>query len=275
MSRITAGQFIGSPPGWVCALAGCLALSLPARGVWAQRSLGELIRVCVSGDPRAAVIACTRLLDTVTMSDSARSDVYGNRGNAHDNLRQTDSALADYDRALALNARNSEAYRNRGVTLFRLHCLSEALQMFSTAIALNPRYARAWASRADVLSAAADTAASQQTLRNRALANYTRALALAGLRTEERAAASAGRGFVNYHLHHVAAAIVDFTGAIQLEPTLELYLARAVAYADNGDVNRATVDVAGASALARTPEDSAWVDEARDYIARVRGQRPN
>jgi tetratricopeptide (TPR) repeat protein len=43
-----------------------------------------------------------------------------NRGNVYKTLGNYGQAIADYDRAIAINPRLAQAYRNRGVSYYRL-----------------------------------------------------------------------------------------------------------------------------------------------------------
>jgi tetratricopeptide (TPR) repeat protein len=50
-----------------------------------------------------------------------------NRGNIYDEIHQPDRALEDYNRAIAINARDESAYYNRAVTDERLGRLDDAM----------------------------------------------------------------------------------------------------------------------------------------------------
>jgi hypothetical protein len=199
---------------------------------------------------------------------SRRSTLYVNRGNAHDGLGEWGGALADYDSALALDPSNAHAWRNKGLTFYRLHQLDAALRCFDTAVRANPRYGAAWISRADVLREAADTAQDPVPLAERAVLDYSRALALGSLDEDDTRSAFISRGFLEYHLHRFAQATADFTRGIQMRASVRLYLFRASSYADAGDRRRAMEDVGVAAGLARTPADSESVRETRDYVTR-------
>lgn len=56
-------------------------------------------------------------------------------------------ALAQFDKALALNGRNAIAASNRGLSLLRLQRPAEALDSFDRALAINPAYPEAHADR--------------------------------------------------------------------------------------------------------------------------------
>ncbi len=63
-----------------------------------------------------------------------------NRGAVKSKLRWLDAALEDFDRALALDARNIEALNNRGLILHSLKRYDEALASFDALVALAPDY---------------------------------------------------------------------------------------------------------------------------------------
>src|SRR5665213_1217164 len=65
-------------------------------------------------------------------------------GNALQQLRRFDEALASYDRALALKSDLADVHNNRGIALARLQRRDEALASYDRAIALKPDYAQAY-----------------------------------------------------------------------------------------------------------------------------------
>ena len=131
---------------------------MPALGQPAERHLDT----CKEGDPAAAVAACTELFERGNLNEEDKVATYVNRGNAYDNLGDSERALEDYDNAIAIDPRAAAAHRNKGSTLNRQGRLREALQEFDVAISLAPDYALAYASRADNLRQQADSAAWQR-----------------------------------------------------------------------------------------------------------------
>ena len=145
-----------------------------------------------------------------------RTDI--NRGNAYDQLGEPERAIADYVRALELDPRDAYAHRNKGVARTRLGRLGEAMQEFAAAVELKPDYAEAYGSRAEILRRMAPSSSESEraALYQRALADYNKTISL-GLGPRE-AVAYKGRGFVNYYLAHLDAAIALEKQADQSTP---------------------------------------------------------
>ena len=75
-----------------------------------------------------------------------------NRGNALNDLKRHEEALASYDKAIALKPDYAEAYNNRGTALNDLKRHEEALASYDKAIALKPDYAEAYNNRGNALN---------------------------------------------------------------------------------------------------------------------------
>jgi tetratricopeptide (TPR) repeat protein len=76
---------------------------------------------------------------------------YSNRGNAFQELRQFDAALASYDKAIAIKPDYAEAYYNRGIVLQELKQFDAALASYDKTIAIKPDYAEAYWNKSLVL----------------------------------------------------------------------------------------------------------------------------
>lgn len=82
-----------------------------------------------------AVRNCTDALDQEALSRADRVATHVNRGILRHRLGQSEAALADYDRALALGPTEAEAYLNKAATLFKLEGRwREALPLFTAAL---------------------------------------------------------------------------------------------------------------------------------------------
>ena len=72
------------------------------------------------------------------------------RGNALNELKRHDEALAAYDKALALNPNFAGAWHGRGNALNELKRYDEALRAYEKALTLAPALAEAWLGRGNV-----------------------------------------------------------------------------------------------------------------------------
>ncbi len=114
-------------------------------------------------------------------------------------------ALADFDRAIALNEKYSEAFASRGVTYRLMERFQEALADFDRAIALDEKDSEAFASRGETYR-----------LMERfqeALADFDRAIAL----DEKYSWAFANRGVTYRLMERFQEALADFDLAIALD----------------------------------------------------------
>lgn len=87
------------------------------------------------------------LFDHVIKQSPDAAFAYNNRGIARFNSGQTEEALADYERAVALHPGYSSAYYNKGLANQGLGNYDKAVEDFSKAIDLNPPYASAYTAR--------------------------------------------------------------------------------------------------------------------------------
>ncbi|HEX8641306.1 MAG TPA: tetratricopeptide repeat protein [Allosphingosinicella sp.] len=80
---------------------------------------------------------CDAALGEEALSQHDRVATYVNRGILRLRRGHADTAIADFDAAMALNPRQPEAYLNKGAALIRLENPSEALQLFTAALEYN------------------------------------------------------------------------------------------------------------------------------------------
>jgi Tfp pilus assembly protein PilF len=78
------------------------------------------------------------LIDKALALNPNSADAVNNRGNALQELKRYDEALASYDKALALKPDHAEAFNNRGHALLALNRIDEALANYREALRLRP-----------------------------------------------------------------------------------------------------------------------------------------
>ncbi|KAI9132064.1 serine protease [Acaryochloris sp. CCMEE 5410] len=163
------------------------------------------------------------------------AEAYSNRGNVYRVLAQYPQAIADFDKAINLNPELPEAYFNRGLTYYDLAQYPNAIADYDKAINLNPEYAEAYNNRG----------ATYTNLKQypQAIADFDKAIAL----NPEYALAYNNRGIANDALAQYPQAITDFDKAIALNPEY------AEAYSNRGNVYRV---------LAQYPQAIADYDKA-------------
>ncbi|MGH6907325.1 MAG: tetratricopeptide repeat protein [Aestuariivirga sp.] len=93
---------------------------------------------CKSPTPDLRIQGCTAIIDAGTDTAGNLGVAYNNRGNAYSNKNEYDLAIADYDKAIALNPEYAEAYNNRGNAYYRKGKYDRAIADYDKAIALNP-----------------------------------------------------------------------------------------------------------------------------------------
>ncbi len=128
------------------------------------------------------------------------------RGNAKDDLKDYQAAIADFDEAIKLNPELAEAFNNRGPAKFKLGNHLGALADFDRAIALNPDYAEALNNRSAVKVILGDYQG--------ALEDSNKAIQL----NADHAGAFVNRGKSKGMLEDFEGAIADFDEALRLKP---------------------------------------------------------
>ena len=84
------------------------------------------------------------LIDQALATRPDYAEVYSNRGNALQGLKQLDEAVASYDKAISIKPDYAEAYSNRGSALQELKQLNEAVASYDEAINIKADYAEAY-----------------------------------------------------------------------------------------------------------------------------------
>ena len=83
--------------------------------------------------------SCTGAINSGKFDKIDLSVAYNNRGIAHGKLRQHDTALKDFEKAIDLDPEYADAHHNRAVEFARLGKFEKSIKDFDAAIALKPR----------------------------------------------------------------------------------------------------------------------------------------
>ena len=134
------------------------------------------------------------------------AEALNNRGNALQDLKRPEEALASYDKALAIRPDYAEALNNRGKALQDLKRPEEALASYDKALAIRPDYAEALDNRGNALH---DLKRPEE-----ALASYDKALAI----RPDYAEALNNRGIALHDLKRPEEALASFDKALAIRP---------------------------------------------------------
>ncbi len=102
------------------------------------------VGACVSEKPRLVVFGClTLILDHMSgkrpMNDSELYSTYYRLAVAEEGMGKLDKAIADYGNAISVDSKHVDAYVGRGILLANLTEYEDAIADFDRAIALQPR----------------------------------------------------------------------------------------------------------------------------------------
>ncbi|MDO8793947.1 MAG: tetratricopeptide repeat protein [Vicinamibacterales bacterium] len=201
----------------------CAWVVLPimaATTTWAAPADANQKAVCRSSDARAAVRACTQLINDRGLGADDRLLAHVNRANAYDAVGERERARKDYDTALAIAPKSPWVYRNRGAMFMGAGQLDDALRDFDAAVALDPGYGYAWASRCNTRRMMAERTQDVKTRRaltEQALIDCEQAFTVGRL-DEFLAGTHEVRGLVRQALGHLNGALEDFTALVSLRP---------------------------------------------------------
>lgn len=167
--------------------------------------------------------------------------VYVERGYFYMRRKRYDDALADFVAGSKLEPGNPVYRYASGRVENALGRYARAIENYDHALRLDPRYARAMLARAE-----ANLNLGRHQI---AHADYTRALAHALVRADDRFFALLGRGYVSLQLGEFAGAVADFDGALAINPNAFNALAwRGYAHERRGRPDLALGDYERASA---------------------------
>ncbi len=234
----------------------CSGSLLAVRRVqWAWVGLGLIAAAFLLGTCRRNPIWETEfgLYTDCVRKNPFQARTYNGRGNALWARGETDRAIVDYNKALALNPKFAEAFYNRGTAYNKRGDVDRAIADFTRALELFPGYTDAYINRGAAFWTKKDG--------ERAVADFSRALA----QNPNYIQAYFNRGVVYTALNQPDRAVLDFTLALRLRPNYpEAYYRQGMAYWKKGDTNSALSSFTRAVQL-RSDYAQAYLDRGRLY----------
>jgi len=107
---------------------------------------------CLKGEGDIQIRGCSRIIKSGKLfgkpiSKTNLATAYTGRGIAYESKGEVERAIADYNKAIALDPKFAKAYTNRGVAYRKKGESDRAIADFTKAIALNPKSAAAYYNR--------------------------------------------------------------------------------------------------------------------------------
>jgi len=169
--------------------------------------------------------------------DAKSTGAYYNRGLAKRDKHDFAGAIADFDKAIELKPNDHDFYNDRGIAKRAKDDLDGAIADYTKSIEIDPKNAEfAYFNRALAKNAKAD--------RDGALADYNKAIEI----NPKNANTYNNRGNIKKDKGDLDGAIADFSKAIEINPKIALiYKNRADAKRAKGDAAGADVDLKSAS----------------------------
>ena len=140
--------------------------------------------------------------ESIEIYKPAHSSTYYSRGNAKFQLKDYQSAIEDYTKAIEVEPSYGEAYYKRGFVMHSLQHFLEAITDYSKAIEIYPNYASAYYCRGNVKSTLQDYKG--------AIVDYTKVIEL----DKHWESAYKNRGIAKYQLRDYRGSIIDYLRSI-------------------------------------------------------------
>jgi len=178
------------------------------------KTTGNALRNSFAGDAEA--IENADLRDRISVIDPRTAMLYINRGNVYFSKNDLDSAISDYDRALAILPGNAGAYHCRATAWLLKKDYGRALADYTKAIILDPKLAKSYVGRGLVRLEMGDTKAAFEDFE-------------LGVKASPKSAeAYSYRGDAKRQTGDAAGALADFEYSMKLDKKLaNPYLGRA------------------------------------------------
>jgi tetratricopeptide (TPR) repeat protein len=253
------------------AVAAALAACTPADPA---ATLAQNLTLCEGqGYPDQRIAACSAVVADPSIEPTRRAAAFVQRGMLRAELGQHARAVADFGRALRLDATNTDAYSERGAVHQQRGAFDLAVRDYDAALALDPRHSIASYRREEAMRGRVDAFSSQLAQLSEILArepanvaalnnrcwlratydqdiNAALADCNAAVNGDRRyAAAFDSRGLVHLKRGDFQAAIADYDAALAIEPSRGHYLyGRGLARLHLGLSQQGEADLAAAEA---------------------------
>jgi len=231
MTRTTAGALLGAAVFLTTALAvSPAAAQLQAQVAWCgNRTHSFSLDIQIGG--------CTTLIESGKMADKSLAWSHTNRGMAYVYKGDIDKALADFNKAVALDPTYALALVDRGTAYDNKGDHARAIVDFDAALKLDPKSPDALTGRCAARAEAGDDL-------QQALADCEQSLQIRG----KDAGTLNSRGFAYLRLGRFDEALADYNAALKLNPKLASALyGRGLAKQKKGDNAGGQIDMATAN----------------------------
>ena len=223
---------------------------------------------------------------TAQIMDDPRSWV--EQGKINQENGKLDTAISNYNRAIAINPKYTPAWLYRGLAYYEKGDLDKAIEDYNSAIAINPNYAAAFVCRGLAFGKKGEidrviedyskaisidsnevflyilrgNAYSIKSEINHAINDYNKAILL----DPDNFSAYNSRGLLFYDNGEYERAIADFNKAISIDPNyIAAWNNRGLVYSKKGDHEKAITDYSKSISL-DPGYDGAWVNRGTAYL---------